>query len=136
MTDLASMFRPNIPFKVPDEFNTPLNKMQEMAFRQWVQDKGVPFDPNADVSDYDMRGFYQAMQSGQPAATSAVNPNDGTMHYPDIWKTPMHETFSSGSQWAGPGAPSWNEQDQLIAPGGRIVFDERNPSIASMFQGR
>jgi hypothetical protein len=48
------------------------------------------------------------------------------MHYPDYWKTPLHETFSADSQWAGPVAPMWNELDQLISPGGRILFDERN----------
>jgi hypothetical protein len=47
------------------------------------------------------------------------------MHYPDFWKTPMHETFSNESQWAPVTAPAWNAQDQLVSQGGRVVFDDR-----------
>lgn len=110
-------------------YNTPLNKLDEMAFRQWVQDNGVPFDPNSTApQDYDMRGFYQGLQQQNPKASSAIDPNDGRLHYPDYWKTPTHQTFSNESQWAPIGAPSWNDKDQLVSRGGRIVFDDRaNP---------
>lgn len=107
-------------------FNTELAPLQEMQFQKWVGDNKVPFDPNASVQDYDMRGFYRALQQGHPKAVSAVNPNDSQMHYPDYWKTPYHESFSGESQWAGPVAPKWNDKDQLVAPDGRILFDERN----------
>jgi hypothetical protein len=106
-------------------FNTQLDPLNEMAFRQWIEQNKVPFNPNAAQSDYDMRGFYRGLQQQHPRATSAVNPNDQQMHYPDFWKTPLHQTFSQDSQWAGPVAPRWNESDQLIAPGGRILFDEK-----------
>jgi hypothetical protein len=72
-----------------------------------------------------MRGFFRALLSGDPRAASAIDPNDQRMHYPDFWKTPQHETFSKESQWALPNSPAWNEQDQLVSPGGRIVFDDR-----------
>jgi hypothetical protein len=36
-----------------------------------------------------------------------------------------YQTFSNESQWAPPNAPAWNEQDQLVSQGGRIVVDER-----------
>jgi hypothetical protein len=101
--------------------------LSEPDFRYWIAQNKVPFDSNATSTDYDMRGFYQALTSGDPHAQSAINPNDKRMHYPDYWKTPMHETFSSESQWAGPTAPQWNQKDQLISPGGRILKDERNP---------
>lgn len=87
-----------------NSYNTPLNPVDEMAFRQWVQQNNVPFDPNAAGSDYNMRAFYQRLQGGDPRATTAVNPDDNRIHYPDTWKTPSHETFSNESIYAGPDA--------------------------------
>jgi hypothetical protein len=107
------------------QYNTPLSPMQEMMFRGWLKQNGVPFQPEAGVTDYDMRGFYQALTQGDPRAASSINANDGMMHYPDTWKTPHHRTFSQGSQWAGEMAPRWTEDDKLVAPSGRILHDER-----------
>lgn len=107
-------------------YNTPLTGNDEKAFRQWLAENKVPFDPNVPVSDYDMRGFWKALQSGDEKATTAVNRNDKQMHYPDYWKTPYHHSFSAESQWANPKtAPKWNDKDQLVTPGGKVVFDER-----------
>jgi hypothetical protein len=107
---------------------------QEPAFRQWVQDNKVPFDINkTGPDDYDMRGFYKGVQTGDPRAVMAPNPNDGKVHYDDKWKTPYHESFSSESQWAKPNAPSWNEKDQLIDPSnGGVVFDEKALDFSRM----
>ena len=110
---------------MPGNYNTQLPQLEEFAFRQWIRDNGVPFNPEAKVTDYDMRGFYSALQRGDPRAVSAVNSNDNRMHYPDIWKTPYHSSFSEGSQWAAPVAPKWTPEDKIISPGGRILFDER-----------
>ena len=118
---------PNMDLVAPGDhvYNTDLGE-HEPAFRDWVGQNKVPFDVNAPVSDYDMRGFYRALQSGDERAVSATNQNDGAIHYPDYWKTPYHKTFSAESQWANPQtAPRWNDMDQLIAPDGRIVYDER-----------
>ena len=112
---------------LPQNYNTALAPLDEFAFRQWVSQNKVPFNPDAQSSDYDMRGFWRALQSKDPRAKAAVNPNDQQLHYPDVWKTPQHETFSSESQWAAPGAPEWNESDQLVSAGGRILKDERAP---------
>jgi hypothetical protein len=113
-----------------DPYNTDLGD-QEPAFRQWVKDNNVPFDPDAaSPQDYDMRGFYQGLQSGDPHASSAVDPNDNRMHYSDYWKTPLHQTFSNESKWATPDAPHWNDKDQLIAPDGSVVYDDRSPKRA------
>jgi Transglycosylase SLT domain len=110
-------------------FNTDLGD-KEQPFRQWLTDNKVPFDPDQKgANDYDMRGFYQALQNGDPQAKSAIDPNDGKMHYPDYWKTPYHETFSNQSQWAAPNAPSWNDKDQLIGPDGKMIFDDRAKPI-------
>jgi hypothetical protein len=114
-----------LPYQTPPSYNTQLSPLHEMAFRQWLQSNKVPFDVAAPATDYDIRGFWQAMQQGNPMARSAVNPNDQQMHYPDFWKTPLHQSFSNESQWAGLGAPRWINDSQLASPSGRIVFDER-----------
>ena len=88
----------------------------------------MPFDPDAKgPTDYDMRGFWSGLQSGDPRAMSAVDPNDGQMHYTDTWKTPYHETFSADSQWGSPslGAPTWNDSDQLVTGDGKVLYDDR-----------
>lgn len=121
-------FKRNQAFLAPGEhvYNTQLPAQQEAQFRMWVQQNNVPFDIAAPVSDYDMRGFWQALQARDPKALTAINPNDKELHYPDYWKTPYHESFSAESQWADHSkAPSWNDKDQLVAPDGTVVFDER-----------
>ena len=106
-------------------YNTDLGD-KESAFQDWVKQNKVPFDSTAQNSDYDMRGFYKALQEGDPKAKEAINPNDNQMHFPDYWKTPYHQSFSNESQWADPAkAPKWNEQDQLVTPEGKVVFDEK-----------
>lgn len=120
-------FERNKAWTKPDaqNFSTDLGNA-EPQFRQWVKDKKVPFDPDAkEPQDYDMRGFYRGLQSGDPKAKSAIDPNDGKLHYPDNWKTPYHDTFSNDSQWAAPNAPKWNGKDQLIGPDGAVIFDDR-----------
>jgi hypothetical protein len=118
---LEQQQQPPAPYS---SFHTPLSAGQQMAMSQWAARNGVPFDPSQ-TADYDMRGFYRALMAKDPRATAAVNPNDQQMHYPDYWKTPYHQSFSNESKWAQPGAPMWNAQDQLEAPSGRIMFDER-----------
>lgn len=139
MADLADLFRRNQPYVRPGnhQYNTPLGFGDELAFRRWVQQNNVPFDPEAGVTDYDMRGFWQGLQKGDPHARSAVNQNDQQIHYSDYWKTPYHQSFSAESQWATPVAPMWNEQDQLVSPGGRILVDERArpaPTLEELFR--
>jgi hypothetical protein len=72
-----------------------------------------------------MRGFYRGLLQKDPRASSAVDANDGHLHYPDFWKTPLHETFSNESQWAPADAPEWTPDDKLVTSGGRVVFDDR-----------
>lgn len=122
------------PFKQGASYNTPLADLDEIAFRGWVAQNRVPFDVNAAQSDYDMRGYWQGMQQGNPMARpTEINANDGRPHYTDYYKTPLHQTFSSGSQWAGPNAPSWANDHQLAAQNGRVVFDEKIPQgLASL----
>lgn len=106
-------------------FDTPLDPGTEEFFRMWVAHNKVPFDPDSRApQDYDMRGFFRGLMQGDPRAQSAINPNDSRMHFPDFWKTPLHQSFSNESQWAPASAPQWTPQDAL-AQGGRILFDER-----------
>lgn len=109
----------------PGPYQTPLSPEEEARFRYWIQANRVPFNPNNLASDYDMRGFWKALQAGDPRATTAINPVDQRMHFPDVWKTPYHQSFSNQSQYALPNAPHWNDQDQLIDANGNVVFDER-----------
>jgi hypothetical protein len=105
---------------------TKLTPEQETQFAQWVKQNKVPFDPAA-TADYDMRGFWKALQGKDPRAMTAVNPTDKLLHYPDYWKTPYHKSFSAESQWATPEAPAWRESGEtsyLATPKGQIVFVE------------
>lgn len=136
------------PRAVPQGYNTKLDPGQEQFFRQWVQHNNVPFDVNATApQDYDMRGFYQGLQQGNPRAQSAVDPNDGRLHFNDFWKTPAHPKFSNESQWAQPGAPQWadNSFNQLLSQGGRVLADDRTqptqnpqdiPALARLMMAR
>lgn len=105
------------------DYNTDLSEKEEAQFRQWVAKNKVPFDVDAAESDYDMRGFWKAAQQGDKRASTAINANDGRIHFPDYWKTPSHRTFSNESKWAKPDSPHW-EGDRLIGKNGRVVFDE------------
>lgn len=118
---------PRLPdYAKPGEYSTKLDPQTEQEFQQWVQQNKIPFDPKEPVSDYDMRGFYQALKQGDPKAKEALNPNDNKMHFPDYWKTPYHKSFSAESKWADPiKAPRWNDKDQLVTPDGKVVYDER-----------
>lgn len=120
------LYARNAPYVRPgvSSFQTQMGPLEEQMFQSWVSGGKVPFDPSPQA-DYDMRGFYRAYMAGDPRAANAVDPNDGRMHYPDTWKTPYHETFSNQSQWALPTAPSWTPDDKLIAPNGRVLFDDR-----------
>jgi hypothetical protein len=127
-----SIYQRNQQYVAPGEhtYKTDLGD-SEADFQAWVKQNNVPFDLNEEIPDYDMRGFYKALNAGDPRAQEAVNPNDGKMHFPDYWKTPYHRAFSNESQWADPAkAPKWNDQDQLIDPSGKIVVDEKAEAVA------
>jgi hypothetical protein len=73
---------------------TQLDPLREAAFQSWVQKNKVPFDPSPNA-DYDMRGFWRALQQGDPMAQQTLNANDQQMHFPDYWK---HSRASRNSQ--------------------------------------
>lgn len=123
MTSLRANMERNKKYAAQAQYFTALSPQEETAFRAWIMQNKVPFNPQDSISDYDMRGFWKALQMGDPRAVSAINPNDQRLHYPDIWKTPYHATFSADSQWAMPGAPKW-QGNKLVMPNGTVVFDE------------
>lgn len=109
------------------DYQTQLTPEQDQQFMAWIQQNKVPFNSKLSTQDYDMKGFWQALQAKDPKAVSAVDPNDNQIHYPDYWKTPYHETFSSESQWATDKAPKWNDKDQLVDSAGKVLFDDKAP---------
>lgn len=126
----AEIFQRNQQYVNPNvkqPYNTALPQADELAFRNWVQQNRVPFDPDAATpQDYDMRGFFRSLQGGEPAARSAVNEHDGRLHYPDKWKTPYHESFSNESQWANEAAPRWGDGDVLSNASGRVIYKPKD----------
>lgn len=92
---------------------------EEAKFLDWARRSRAPI-----TDDYDMRGFWK---SGNK---TVINPNDGLPHYNDTYKTPLHESFSGESVYANPKSspPMWNDQDQLVASDGTVLFDERKRS--------
>lgn len=127
LQELQGYYKRNKGYAKKGEYQTTLQPGEEIAFRRWALANNVPFNFEQPVQDYDMRGFWKALMSGDPRAATAINPNDKQLHFPDFWKTPYHQSFSRESQWATEKAPTWNEKDQLVLPGGQIVFDERAP---------
>lgn len=118
-------FNRNRPWSQPGPYETRLPPGQEQDFRNWVGFHRVPFNPdNPNPQDYDMRGFFRGLELGDPNATTGIDPNDNRLHFSDRWKTPYHESFSRESRYAGLNAPRW-VGDQLIAPDGTVVFDDR-----------
>jgi hypothetical protein len=119
-------YQRNMQWARQGNYWTKLPPDQEAQFRQWVKQNNVDFDPDEDKPDYDMRGFWQALQRGDPRATTGVNKNDKQIHYDDYWKTPYDASFSSGSQWAIQGkAPSWVDNRKLVLPNGRVMYDDQ-----------
>lgn len=113
-------------YSKPGSYVTELGPEHEAMFQGWVKENKIPWtdDPKA---DYDMRGFFKGILEGDPDAKVGVGELDGKPHFSDKWKTPFHQSFSNGSQYASSDAPAWNDRNQLVLADGRVVFDERNP---------
>ncbi len=112
--------------------NYKLSRRDELAYQVWRKENNVP-----ESNDYNMRGYYQSLQL-PGAQGSSVNANDGQMHYPDTFKLPNHQTFSTESGYYNPATmpntPSWSggpvpglpgkESWSLISPDGTVVHQE------------
>ena len=124
----------NKPWAKPGPYLTKLSPEDEAKFQKWMKDNPGVVDQN-DLDDpqsgYDVRGWWQAGEKGDPSAKRVRNAWDGKMHSSDKWKTPYNGTFSNESLYATPGAPRW-KGDKLVTADGRIVADETpKPKSAS-----
>ena len=83
---------------------TTLQNPQEQAFRQWVAENKMPFDANGAGGNYDMRGFWQALQQGHPGAHGAMQ-GFPPFNFPSQWALPGHPNFQLPQlgQGVGPG---------------------------------
>ena len=73
---------------------TQLQNPQEQAFRQWIAENKMPFDANAQGQNYDMRGFWQGLQQGNPHALGAMGDNP-PFSFPGQWALPGHPNFQA-----------------------------------------
>lgn len=99
-------------------WTTKLAGNEEYAFQKWVKQFNIPWKDEP-TADYDMRGFWKALTSGDQRAVR----NMKTKHFPDVWKTPYHQTFSNESMYAKPEAPHW-QGNQLINSKGQVIYSE------------
>jgi hypothetical protein len=99
-------YQHNLPFAQGAPYQTSLTPKEEGQFRDWLKSSGNPskYDPNAKVTDYDMRGYWKE-QARAGRNLTGINPLDQHLHFPDIYKTPYDTTFSGESKYAKPGAP-------------------------------
>lgn len=109
----AEAFKRNRSVARPGPYATELGPDDERSFREWVKTNAVPFDPDAAVQDYDMRGFWKEKR---PTSWRRGE------HFPDTYKTPYDTTFSAESRYARPDAPRW-QGDRLIDRFGRTAFE-------------
>lgn len=124
-----NLLQRNSKFAKPNwKITTFKSDKEEEDFSTWVKTNKVPFDKEDPYPDYDMRGFYSALQTGDERAKTAVNSKDKLLHFPDVWKTPYHESFSNESQYATENAPSWVGDDKvgwkLLGLDGIVYKDE------------
>jgi hypothetical protein len=109
-------FQHNQQFAQPGPYHTQLSPQEEQSFREWVQKRGVPFNPDAPISDYDMRGFWKE----QPEKAKTWRAGS---HFPDTYKTPYDTTFSAESKYAKPNTPfTWDGDNLIDKRTGRIIF--------------
>lgn len=114
----AAAYRVYRPYAKPGPYQTKLSPQQEMAFRQWIAQNRVPFNPNAKVSDYDMRGYWKAMQAGKAPAWQG-----GATHFTDTFKTPYDTTFSRQSMYSTALNPyDWRGNELVHMLTGRPIF--------------
>lgn len=101
----------------PGPYKTQLEEKEESQFQQWVKENDIPWQ-DSERADYDMRGYWKALITGDPRAKRAPN-----KHFPDTWKTPYDKSFSNESMYALPSAPRWSG-NKLIGENGKVLYDE------------
>jgi hypothetical protein len=119
---LIDAYQRNRAYAKPGPYQTTLSPKQEQDFQGWLFKNNIPYNlkwpADQSMQDYDMRGYWKALQSGD-----AETRDPKTLHFPDVYKTPYHKTFSNQSKYATPEAPHW-EGNRLIDKDGRVLIDE------------
>lgn len=91
--------------KIARLLQTQLGPNTENMYKSWAIENNVP-----QSNDYDMRGYFMGQMTGDPQATSSMNPGDMQMHFTDKFKIPNHQSFSNESMYDTQGtAPHWVE---------------------------
>ena len=120
-----SAYAVNRMWSKPGPYETHLEPHEVPEFQSWVKSNKVPYR-HGDL-DYDMQGFWKALKQGDPRAHSALA-RDGRIHFPDVWKTPYHQSFSNESIYATPDAPGWEKKPDgrfvLKTKDGKVIFSE------------
>lgn len=84
-----------------DMFRTKLDPVEEQLFKRWYSKVskrlGISEDPDAPEHHYDYRGYWRKEGRNVPAIFMGRN-----WHFPDTYKTPWHETFSTDSIYSTP----------------------------------
>jgi len=126
----------NQQFAKPGPYITPLSAQEQPLFNEWLKTgaMGAPVNYQHGDLDYDMPGFWKAMQAGDPEAKPQVVREDidratgkPRVHFPDKWKTPYEATFSQGSMYALPHAPKWvqvGKDHWQYRLGSHVIFDD------------
>jgi hypothetical protein len=114
--DPKAIYERNKAYAKPGPYETALNPIEEQRFRDWVAKNDIRFNPDTKQQDYDMRGYYKALQDGKVKRRES-----NEEHFPDTFKTPYHESFSSESRYATPDAPRWIE-GKLTDKNGKVLF--------------
>lgn len=105
-------------------YQTNLNDSDEKKFERWVKKNQVPFNVNARIADYDMRGFWKS--------TGGKGWKKGD-HFPDTFKTPYDTSFSHESKYATKDNPFYWKGDRLIdRRNGQVVFASPKNRSANM----
>ena len=101
-------------------FNTKLSPQEEAGFQQWAvsESEKAGKDKFRDLEDYDLRGAWKEIQSGE------MKP-DERGHLGDKYKKPNHPTFSDQSIYHNTKDPktgerylggTWGEKGDTFAP--------------------
>lgn len=115
----------NRPFALPPidrgsgPYQTPLSDANEAKFRAWVKREQIWFNPNAAITDYDMRGYWLSV--GGPKTGGPIHAQG--VHFTDRFKTPYDTTFSRESMYATSNNPfRWKGDDLIDARTGQLIF--------------
>jgi hypothetical protein len=118
-------YRHNAPFATGGSYQTRLIPAQERRFRSWITDNKVPFDPDAKIADYDMRGFWKDTGGDWSGG-----------HFPDTYKTPYDTSFSNESKYATKNNPfKWQGDSLIDTRDGSVVFGSKPKARKGFDQG-